>query len=126
MSLEQAIADVRAFHEACDVPVLKSPRLPDTDRRALRMKLLVEELTEFRESLCASDLEGCAQELADLIYVAIGAGLEFGLPLGEVWRAIHEANMAKADPVTGKVTKREDGKVLKPDGWQPANIKALF
>jgi predicted HAD superfamily Cof-like phosphohydrolase len=26
-------------------------------------------------------------------------------------------NFAKIDPTTGKVRKREDGKVLKPEGW---------
>ncbi|QIG74801.1 putative NTP pyrophosphohydrolase protein [Rhizobium phage RHph_I42] len=43
-----------------------------------------------------------------------------------MWDAIHGANMAKADPVTGKCRKREDGKVLKPEGWQPANILSTF
>ena len=35
------------------------------------------------------------------------------------WQEVMRTNMAKVDPVTGKVRKREDGKVLKPDGWQP-------
>ena len=30
--------------------------------------------------------------------------------------------MAKVDPATGKVTKREDGKVLKPAGWKSPDI----
>jgi predicted HAD superfamily Cof-like phosphohydrolase len=36
-----------------------------------------------------------------------------------------QTNFAKIDPATGKVRKREDGKVLKPEGWQPPNL-ALF
>jgi hypothetical protein len=32
-------------------------------------------------------------------------------------------NFAKIDPATGKVRKREDGKVLKPVGWTPPNLK---
>jgi hypothetical protein len=28
-----------------------------------------------------------------------------------------DTNFAKIDPTTGKVIKREDGKVLKPKGW---------
>jgi predicted HAD superfamily Cof-like phosphohydrolase len=31
-------------------------------------------------------------------------------------------NFAKIDPVTGKVRKREDGKVLKPEGWEPPQL----
>jgi predicted HAD superfamily Cof-like phosphohydrolase len=31
--------------------------------------------------------------------------------------------MAKVDPETGKVRRREsDGKILKPEGWQPPNM----
>ena len=35
-------------------------------------------------------------------------------------------NFAKIDPDTGKVRKREDGKVLKPEGWQPPNLKPFL
>jgi predicted HAD superfamily Cof-like phosphohydrolase len=31
-------------------------------------------------------------------------------------------NLAKIDPDTGKVIKRDDGKVLKPEGWQPPQL----
>jgi hypothetical protein len=32
-------------------------------------------------------------------------------------------NFAKVDSFTGKVTKREDGKVLKPAGWQAPKLR---
>jgi predicted HAD superfamily Cof-like phosphohydrolase len=35
------------------------------------------------------------------------------------WKEVMKTNFAKIDKVTGKVVKREDGKVLKPDGWTP-------
>jgi hypothetical protein len=31
-------------------------------------------------------------------------------------------NFAKIDAETGKVRKREDGKVLKPEGWQAPKL----
>jgi predicted HAD superfamily Cof-like phosphohydrolase len=31
-------------------------------------------------------------------------------------------NFAKIDSTTGKVRKREDGKVLKPEGWEPPQL----
>jgi len=31
-------------------------------------------------------------------------------------------NFAKIDPATGRVNKREDGKVLKPEGWTPPEL----
>jgi predicted HAD superfamily Cof-like phosphohydrolase len=30
--------------------------------------------------------------------------------------------MAKVDPVTRKVKRREDGKILKPEGWTPPDM----
>jgi predicted HAD superfamily Cof-like phosphohydrolase len=34
-----------------------------------------------------------------------------------------KTNFAKIDSNTGKVRKRSDGKVLKPDGWKEPNLK---
>jgi predicted HAD superfamily Cof-like phosphohydrolase len=31
--------------------------------------------------------------------------------------------MAKVDPVTGKVIRRADGKILKPEGWTPPQLE---
>ncbi len=38
---------------------------------------------------------------------------------------VARSNMAKVDRTTGKVIKREDGKILKPDGWTPPNLEAF-
>jgi predicted HAD superfamily Cof-like phosphohydrolase len=42
------------------------------------------------------------------------------------WKEVMDTNFAKIDPDTGKVRKREDGKVLKPDGWRPPDLKAFI
>ena len=57
-----------------------------------------------------------------MIYIAVGTALELGIPLEPVWDEVHRSNMAKVDPETGKVRKREDGKVLKPEGWVRPDI----
>jgi predicted HAD superfamily Cof-like phosphohydrolase len=33
-----------------------------------------------------------------------------------------KTNFNKIDPTTGKVIKREDGKVLKPEGWKAPEL----
>jgi predicted HAD superfamily Cof-like phosphohydrolase len=38
------------------------------------------------------------------------------------WNEVMRTNFAKIDPETGKVRKREDGKVLKPEGWTPPDL----
>lgn len=121
------LADVAAFHAACDVPALTAPAIPSYDRIELRARLIREEV---RETLLAMEHAGnlpeIADGLADIIYVAIGTALEFGIPLHRVWAAVHAANMAKVDPATGRVRKRADGKVLKPEGWTPPDIAAAI
>jgi predicted HAD superfamily Cof-like phosphohydrolase len=64
--------------------------------------------------------------MADSIYVIVGAAIEYGIPLSAVWDAVQKSNLAKRDPSTGKVRRREDGKILKPDGWKPPDIRAAL
>jgi predicted HAD superfamily Cof-like phosphohydrolase len=41
------------------------------------------------------------------------------------WKEVMMTNFAKVDKETGKVRKREDGKVLKPTGWVPPNLESF-
>ena len=65
-----------------------------------------------------------AAEGVDVLNVLIGLLLSQGLPLEEMFAAIHAANLAKC--VNGKVVRREDGKILKPEGWQPADKEGVI
>ena len=48
-----------------------------------------------------------------------------GVNLSKIFDLVHESNMAKRDPKTGKFIRREsDGKILKPDGWKAPDITA--
>jgi predicted HAD superfamily Cof-like phosphohydrolase len=123
--MKHLLDDVREFHEACGVPVLTTPTIPE-DRIGLRLDILDEEHKEFRRAVEARDIVQIADALADVIYVAVGTALEFGIPLDRVWEEVQRSNMAKRDPVTGKVRRRDDGKVLKPEGWTPPNIAAAL
>ena len=46
-----------------------------------------------------------------------------GYDVKGAWDEVTRSNHMKIDPETGKVKKRSDGKVLKPDGWTPPNLK---
>jgi predicted HAD superfamily Cof-like phosphohydrolase len=37
-----------------------------------------------------------------------------------------DTNFAKIDPTTGKVIKRADGKVLKPEGWKAPELQPFL
>lgn len=121
--MKTLLDDVRAFHVACDIPIVGRPSNPPVDRIVLRRKLIDEEVNrELLPAIDRGDLVAIADGMADAIYVIAGAALEYGIPLDRVWAAVQATNMAKADPVTGKVHRRSDGKVLKPPGWVPPDI----
>jgi predicted HAD superfamily Cof-like phosphohydrolase len=68
------------------------------------------------------DIVEIADALADIIYIACGTAVSYGIPLNRVFDEVHRSNMAKL--VDGKVIRRADGKILKPDGWTPPDTKA--
>jgi len=121
--MKQAIQDVAMFHAMTDMPINKHPWPLTSGRLDLRWRLIDEEVNkELKPAMDRGDMIGIADGIADSIYVLIGAALEYGIPLEKVWDAVQTANMAKRDPVTGKILQREDGKILKPEGWLPPNI----
>lgn len=125
--MRKLLDNVADFHRASDVPVLDRPVAPAISRRWLRRNLIDEEVNqELIPALCGTDVTKIADALADSIYVIVGTALEFGIPLDRVWDEVHRSNMAKIDPVTGKVLKRDDGKVLKPAGWEPPDISGVL
>lgn len=125
--MQKLVDDVTAFHRACGVPIVDFPSEPPGERVTLRIELIQEEGNrELLPAMVAGDIVAIADAMVDLIYVVVGAAIEYGIPLARVWDYVHAANMAKVDPNTGKVIYRADGKVLKPKDWQPPDIKAAL
>jgi predicted HAD superfamily Cof-like phosphohydrolase len=110
--------DVAEFHLALDVPIGDTPAI---SRGALRAELIKEEAQEVERAIADNDLAGVIKELCDVLYVTYGAGLEFGVDLGDFWPEVHRSNMAKKD---GPV--RADGKRLKPPGWKEPDIESIL
>jgi len=117
------------FHKAINGSNPKKPLVPSTDVIKLRETLITEEYKETMEAfqkLKHSDakkeqLANLMHELADLLYVCYGTFVDFGVDADKVFAEIHRVNMLK---LSGP--KRADGKQLKPEGWQPANILAVI
>jgi predicted HAD superfamily Cof-like phosphohydrolase len=103
----------------------------------LRINLIEEEfeevINELEEFPTMTNIRGpeninkkaLTKELADLMYVTIGFATTFGLPLEEVFYAVHESNMSKLTK-DGKVLLREDGKVLKSDQYKEPQLDQFF
>jgi predicted HAD superfamily Cof-like phosphohydrolase len=54
--------------------------------------------------------------------VTVGALQSLGVDAEGAWKEVMSTNFAKIDSLTGRVRKREDGKVMKPTGWQPPEL----
>ncbi len=112
---------VLEFHRAFDVLVGPAPASPDAGVVDLRLKLIKEELAELEAAMAADDLIGIADGLADLLYVVYGTAVSYGMDIRPIFDEVHRSNMAKVGGA-----KREDGKVLKPDGWAAPNLAPLL
>lgn len=117
--------DVKYFQTAVGQNIGTEPRFPNKTERTLRMELLMEEVKEYLEGEEKEDLENVAKELADIIYIVCGTAASYGIPLDLVFDEVHKSNMAKLGP-DGKVKRREDGKILKPDNWTAPDIKSIL
>jgi predicted HAD superfamily Cof-like phosphohydrolase len=110
--------DQEKFMRACDQSVDKFDEL----QFALYTNLITEEHQEFLEATLAEDPIEQLDALIDILVVTIGALHSMGADAEGAWKEVMMTNFAKIDSETGKVRKREDGKVLKPVGWIPPNL----
>ena len=118
---------VNAFHRAFGLPRRRSPTVEGVERAMfeLRTRLLDEETAEFADAAAREDLVGMADALADVVYVAYGSALTFGIDLDAVLREVHRSNMSKLDSA-GRPILRDDGKVLKsPSYFRPDVARVL-
>ena len=117
--------DVKDFHIAFGQRVGQSPLIPeDYNERDLRINLLEEEFKEYMNAEEKNDITEIADALADIIYIACGTAVSYGIPLDKLFAEVHRSNMAKL--VDGKPLYREDGKVMKPEGWTPPDVEGVL
>ena len=88
----------------------------------LYTSLIQEEVDELWAANAAADPKECLDALIDILVVTVGAIHSLGADGTGAWNEVMRTNFAKIDPATGRVNKREDGKVLKPEGWTPPEL----
>jgi predicted HAD superfamily Cof-like phosphohydrolase len=107
--------DIDTFATACDQP-------PSVENYAMYLDLITEEYNELKDAIEASDRVEQLDALVDILVVTMGAIRAGGFDGEGAWKEVMDTNFAKIDPDTGKVRKREDGKVLKPEGWKAPEL----
>lgn len=112
--------DVKTFMDACD------QKQTDFGSQAeLYVDLIVEEFKELMHAYGNRDKVEIADACADLKWVIEGLEHTLDIPQQKVWDEVARSNLAKISS-DGKVHKRPDGKVLKPEGWTPPDIKSIL
>jgi predicted HAD superfamily Cof-like phosphohydrolase len=114
--------DQEKFMKACDQSVGEFNK----DQFNLYTSLIQEEVDELWTAKRNSDKVECLDALIDILVVTTGAIHSMGADAEGAWKEVMSTNFAKIDKETGKVRKREDGKVLKPIGWEPPNLKPFL
>ena len=107
--------DQEKFMRACEQTVGEFNR----DQYQLYCNLINE---EFNELVASDNKVDDLDALIDILVVTIGAIHSLGADAEGAWKEVMRTNFSKVDIKTGKVRKREDGKVLKPIGWTAPNL----
>jgi predicted HAD superfamily Cof-like phosphohydrolase len=124
--------DQETFMRACDQSVDGS----NQDQFKMYLRLIREEFDELQvaqgldlktgEQVGPVDLVETLDALLDILVVTIGAIHSAGMDGEGGWKEVMATNFAKVDKETGKVRKREDGKVLKPLGWKAPELSQFL
>lgn len=111
--------DQAKFMQACNQTVGSV----NLDQYALYLNLIREEVQELEDSrLPVTDLDA----MIDILVVTIGAIHSMGADPEGAWNEVMRSNLAKIDADSGTVLKREDGKVLKPAGWNAPELSPFL
>ena len=114
--------DQEKFMRACD----QSVEGFDEAQFEMYKNLIEEEFNELVTAEKENDKVEQLDALIDILVVTIGAIHSMGADAEGAWKEVMRTNFAKIDKETGKVRKREDGKVLKPLGWTPPELSSYL
>ena len=116
--MSNVFRDQAKFMNACGQTVGER----NLDQFDLYVKLIKEEVGELQVAIDNNDLVEQLDALIDIMVVTVGAVQSLGVDGEGAWKEVMSTNFAKIDSLTGRVRKREDGKVLKPVGWRPPEL----
>jgi predicted HAD superfamily Cof-like phosphohydrolase len=88
--------------------------------------LINEEFTEFCLAKAQEDEVEQLDACMDMIWVILGFCHMKGFNVAGAWNEVSKSNLCKIDSKTGKVIKRHDGKILKPDGWLTPDLSKFI
>lgn len=114
--------DQKKFMLACEQTTDQS----NPEQYRLYTGLIGEEVMELADAIEAANKVEQLDALIDILVVTTGALHSLGVDIEGAWKEVMRSNFDKIDPRTGRVTKREDGKVLKPANWEPPRLEKFI
>lgn len=127
MEINKAIEMVSAFMIACDQEVKERPSNVEDKTASLRYNLMSEENREYFVACLQDSKVEILDALIDMAYILFGTVASHGMTEEFIkgFKLVHQNNMTKVRE-DGKVMKSPEGKVLKPIGYTPVNLKGLL
>jgi predicted HAD superfamily Cof-like phosphohydrolase len=141
---------VRKFtQDSGEVSLPNKPQIMNKEEVLFLIKMMLDEIMELGATVCdprevkyamikmitdSKDLKKIESDsveeiigeqgdaLVDCYYYSLNAAAKKGINLSSIFKIVHQTNMNKRDPKTGKFIKREDGKIIKPIGFKEADI----
>lgn len=125
--MEKQLEQVKEFHEKFLQDMNSTPELLSIEESRLRYALMKEENQEYLDAAKDKDIIEVLDACADQLYILCGTILKHGLQdmIVPAFNLVHANNMAKLGP-DGKPIFREDGKIIKPEGFEKVELKTLF
>jgi predicted HAD superfamily Cof-like phosphohydrolase len=120
--MSKVFTDVAVFLKAVGQETPAFAQTTVSDQAELYKKLIIEEYSEFIEADINNDDVERIDACFDMMWVIVGYMKSRGWDCENIWDEGAKSNLSKIDPVTGLVKRREDGKILKPDGWKPPDF----
>ena len=124
------LEQVFEFNKFGGQDVSHTPRMIDEEKFNLQLGLIQEELDELAEAYRNRDMVEIVDALVDIEYVLLGMVCRLGLQNEFVlgFEEVHQNNMTKIfDKDDNLIVQfREDGKILKPEGYQSVNLANKF
>jgi predicted HAD superfamily Cof-like phosphohydrolase len=120
--MSKVFTDVSVFLRAVGQEQPASPQQTVSPQAELYKNLIKEEVQEFWEAEAVSDDVEEIDACFDMIWVIVGYMKSRGWDCEGIWDEGAKSNLSKIDPITGLVRRREDGKILKPEGWKPPDF----
>lgn len=99
---------------------------PDLQAAKVVRGALSEAVVKLHRALDLEDMVGAEGELLKLEIFLLGMAMKYQLPYWKGFLEVQRSNMTKVDPSTGMAKKDAGGKVMKPEGFSPANLKVIL